>query len=65
MDKSGQPTAFVFYSTMGSIKLNKRVIRYSSMRSMHQRLVNMHSEKLKARSCLELLYSARESHTGQ
>ena len=51
MDKSRQPKAFVFYWTVGSIKLNKKVIHYySSIRSMHQRLVNMHSEKQKTRS---------------
>ena len=52
MDKSRQPKVFVFYWTVGSIKLNKKDDNlYNSMRSLHQRLVNMHSEKLKTRSC--------------
>ena len=57
MDKSRQPKAFVFYWSVGSIKLNLKVIRYncSSMRSMNQRLVNMHSVKLKIRCRLELV----------
>ena len=66
MDKSRQPKAFVFYWTVGSIKLNKKVIRYIAVWGQCTKGSWICTPKnWKLEVVLELLNSARESHTGK